>query len=148
MPDPEHFLSRGLCLAGNFVRVLVPVLGPEDLYADHPVVADLIEALFDLLDRQNAGAGVKTMGIRQPLFGQVLSVVDVEDEQLLRVHRIDRLEARIARIEMEGINHVAHAVPAHPFNDLAAEIEGLNRAIGLSEKLESERNSVRLGNVR
>lgn len=98
-------------------------------------------------ERENALAGIETLGVGQLFARQVFGVVYVKNEQLSRVEGVYCVKRRAARVEMERIEHEPDVVAVDFLDDLAGEIERLDGAIRLAEEFKSERDAVLDGDV-
>ncbi len=76
-------------IARQHLRVALPVFGSEDFNARDAVISNSPERADDLFERQNAEAGKQAVTVFQLLAGQVFRVVDVKDEKLLGIERIN-----------------------------------------------------------
>src|SRR5688500_1645348 len=80
LAETEHVFGSGLCFPCHFKRILFPVLGPEDLDADHPVVTDLVKMQLHLFDRKDPRPGIQAVSVGETFLRKIFGVVDVKYE--------------------------------------------------------------------
>ena len=80
--------------------------------------------------------------------GEVFGVVDVEDEKSLGVERVDGLDGRAARVEVETVDDQSHVGARHARDDLGGQLKRLHAATRLAQELERQPDAVGFGHAR
>src|SRR5688572_16022221 len=143
----KYSLSCNSCVLRQVERIPFPVLRPEDLNARNFVVANLPKGRDQLAQRQNTKTGQQPVLVEQRLARQIFGVVDVKDIDQVWVQRLDHFDRRAAGIKVETIDHESEVRTICGAYDLVSQVECGHAAIGLTEKLEGQRDVMARGDL-